>query len=67
MTTPPFGPASVDSRDLAVPSLGTPLIDSPLGEQLDQRLMSFHYAEESDRVLLDDTLSAAEARARPIA
>jgi 6-phosphofructokinase 1 len=29
--------------------------------------MSFHYAEESDRVLLDDTLSAAEARARPIA
>ena len=57
----------VESRDLAVPSLGEPLIDSPLGEQLDQRLLSFHYAEESDRVLLDDTLSAAIVRDRPIA
>ena len=67
MTSLPFGPASVDSRDLAVPSLGAALIDSPLGEQLEQRLLSFHYAEESDRVLLDDTLSATLARDRPIA
>jgi 6-phosphofructokinase 1 len=52
----------VTSRDLAVPTLGTPLIDSPLGELLDQRQQSSHYVEESDRVLLDDTLSAVAAR-----
>ena len=54
----------VDSADLVVPTLGTPRIDSPLGEQLNQRLKSFHYAEESDKVLLDDTLSALIARDR---
>ncbi len=52
------------AADLVVPTLGTPRIDSPLGEQLNQRLKSFHYAEESDRVLLDDTLSALIARDR---
>jgi 6-phosphofructokinase 1 len=52
----------VDSRDLAVPNLGEPQIDSPLGELLDQRQQSAHYVEESDRVLLDDTLSAVAAR-----
>ncbi len=52
----------VTSRDLAVPTLGTPAIDSPLGELLDQRQHSAHYVEETDRVLLDDTLSAVAAR-----
>jgi 6-phosphofructokinase 1 len=55
----------VDAADLVVKTLGTPRIDSPLGELLEQRLKSFHYAEESDRVLLDDTLSATLARDRP--
>jgi 6-phosphofructokinase 1 len=64
MTTASFGPASVESRDLVVPTLGPPLIDSPLGELLEQRQLSVHYAEESDRVLLDDTLSATLARNR---
>jgi 6-phosphofructokinase 1 len=52
----------VTSRDLAVPTLGEPLIDSPLGELLDRHELSEHYVEESDRVLLDDTLSAVAAR-----
>jgi 6-phosphofructokinase 1 len=65
MTSPPFGPASVDSRDLVVPTLGTPLIDSPLGEALDQRQKSIHYVDESDRVLFDDKLSAAISRDCP--
>jgi 6-phosphofructokinase 1 len=64
MTTSSFGPAMVDCRDLVVHTLGTPRIDSPLGEWLDRHEQSAHYVEESDRVLLDDTLSAVEARSR---
>jgi 6-phosphofructokinase 1 len=60
-----FGPASVDSPDLAVKTLGSARIDSPLGELLIQRQRSSHYVEESDRVLLDDTLSAVAGRNRP--
>jgi len=52
----------IDSPDLVVNTLGTPLIDSPLGELLDQHEQSEHYVEESDRVLFDDTLSAVAAR-----
>ncbi len=52
----------VTSRDLAVPTLGPPQLDSPLGELLDQRQHSAHYVEETDRVLLDDTLSAVASR-----
>jgi len=57
----------VDCQDLAVQTLGTPKIDSPLGEMLDQRQHSGHYVEEHDRVLLEDTLSAITARNRPAA
>jgi 6-phosphofructokinase 1 len=60
-----FGPASVDCADLVVKCLGTARIDSPLGELLVQRQRTSHYVEESDRVLLDDTLSAVSDRARP--
>jgi 6-phosphofructokinase 1 len=60
-----FGPASVDCADLNVKTLGVSRIDSPLGELLGSRQQSIHYVEESDRVLLDDTLSAAIARNRP--
>jgi 6-phosphofructokinase 1 len=52
----------IDSQDLVVNILGAPLIDSPLGELLNQRAQSEHYVEETDRVLFDDTLSAAVAR-----
>ena len=64
MTTSSFGPAMVECPDLVVKTLGTPEIDSPLEELLEQRQKSVHYAEESDRVLLDDTLSATLARDR---
>jgi 6-phosphofructokinase 1 len=62
MTTSPFGPAMVTCRDLVVPTLGAARIDSPLGDLLEQRQESEHYVEESDRVLLDDLMSAAVAR-----
>jgi 6-phosphofructokinase 1 len=62
-----FGPAAVDCSDLVVKTVGAARIDSPLGELLGQRQQSAHYVEESDRVLLDDTLSAAAARSRPTA
>ena len=52
----------IDSQDLAVATLGTPLIDSPLDSLLAQHEQSEHYVEESDRVLFDDTLSSAMAR-----
>jgi 6-phosphofructokinase 1 len=60
-----FGPATVECADLLVKTLGTARIDSPLGEMLNQRQQSAHYVEESDRVLLDDTMSAMAARNRP--
>jgi 6-phosphofructokinase 1 len=59
------GPATVDHPDLVIKTLGTPRIDSPMGEMLAQRQESAHYVEEPDRVLLDDTLSAIVARSRP--
>ena len=59
-----FGPAAVDCADLVVKTLGTARIDSPLGELLGHRQQSAHYVEESDRVLLDDTLSSVAARSR---
>jgi 6-phosphofructokinase 1 len=52
----------IDSHDLVVNTLGTPRIDSPLGGLLVGREQSEHYVEESDRVLFDDTLSAAVGR-----
>jgi 6-phosphofructokinase 1 len=52
----------IDSHDLVVNTLGTPRIDSPLGGLLVGREQSEHYVEESDRVLFDDTLSAAMGR-----
>lgn len=59
---PSFGPATVDCADLVVKTVGAACIDSPLGELLSQRQQSAHYVEETDRVLLDDTLSAVVAR-----
>src|ERR1035438_9297235 len=55
----------IDSPDLVVNTLGASAFDSPLGELLNQHERSEHYVEESDRVLFDDTLSAAAARNSP--
>jgi 6-phosphofructokinase 1 len=52
----------IDCQNLVINTLGLPRVDSPLGEMLDQHEQSEHYVEELDRVLLDDTLSAAVAR-----
>src|SRR5207342_1838793 len=50
------------SGDLAIKSLGTCRIDSPLAPLLAQRVRSFYNVEETDKVLFDDTLSAVTAR-----
>src|SRR5271163_3506901 len=63
-TSPSFGSAMVDRDDLVIKTLGAARIDSPLLESLGQRQKSAHYVEESDRVLLDDTLSAVVGRSR---
>jgi 6-phosphofructokinase 1 len=55
----------VECADLAVKSLGTSRIDSPLAHLITHRHLSVHYVEESDRVLFDDTLSALNCRNRP--
>jgi 6-phosphofructokinase 1 len=52
----------IDCQDLVVKTLGTPRIDSPLGDVLNQHEQSEHYVEETDRVLFDDTRSAAASR-----
>jgi 6-phosphofructokinase 1 len=59
-----FGPATVDHSDLVIQTIGTPRIDSPFQELLAQRQQSAHYVEETDRVLVDDTISAMVARNR---
>ncbi len=53
--------------DLAVRTLGAARIDSPLSGILDAWRTTEHYVNEHDRVLLDDTLSAAVARGLPVA
>jgi 6-phosphofructokinase 1 len=56
------GPLSVSAAALRVPCLGEPAIVSPMARLVQGRVRSPHYVHESDRVLLDDTLGAAEAR-----
>lgn len=55
----------VEQLDLAIRTLGTCRVDSPLSPFLDQRSQTPHYVEESDRVLFDDTVSAMAARGKP--
>ncbi|MGH3845988.1 MAG: ATP-dependent 6-phosphofructokinase, partial [Pseudonocardiaceae bacterium] len=50
------------SPDLSIRTLGPARIDSPLAALLDTRKTTEHYVDESDRVLLDDTLSTVRAR-----
>ncbi len=53
----------VSDADLQIKTLGACRIDSPLAPLLAQRQNSVHYADESDRVLLDNTASALTNRA----
>ncbi|MGH3697716.1 MAG: ATP-dependent 6-phosphofructokinase [Pseudonocardiaceae bacterium] len=48
--------------NLSIKTLGAARIDSPLSALLDSRQTTEHYVDESDRVLLDDTLSMVRAR-----
>lgn len=48
--------------DLSIKRLGVARIDSPLAALLNTRQTSEHYVDESDRVILDDTLSMIRAR-----
>ncbi len=50
------------AHDLAVKSLGACRIDSPLAALLDSRAKTIANVHETDRVLFDDTVSAACAR-----
>jgi 6-phosphofructokinase 1 len=47
---------------MSIKTLGPPRIESPLGNLLDSRQTTEHYVDESDRVLLDDTLSMVRTR-----
>src|SRR5258705_2952295 len=56
-----------DRARLDVATLGPCRIESPLGRLLHNRGTSQHYVEESDRVLLDDTVAMVAARGVPLA
>ena len=53
--------------DLAVYTLGPCRIDSPLVRLLRQQGTTQHYVDESDRVLLDDTVAMVSARGLALA
>jgi 6-phosphofructokinase 1 len=50
------------SPDMSIKTLGPARIESPLASLLDSRQTTEHYVDESDRVLLDDTLSMVRTR-----
>lgn len=52
--------------DLAVKTLGPCRIDSPLMPLLSKRQHSINYSEETDRILVDTTLSALKSLDSPI-
>jgi 6-phosphofructokinase 1 len=53
---------SISPADLDVPTLGECAYDSPLSAILGLRRKTKHYVDESDRVLLDDTLGMVAER-----
>ncbi len=55
-------PAAVTDADLVVRILGEARHPSPMATVLQSRAASAHYVDETDRVLLDDTLGTAAAR-----
>jgi 6-phosphofructokinase 1 len=52
----------ITAADLDVRMLGEPHLDSPMAGRLAGRRSSVHYVEDTDRVLLDDTLAMAARR-----
>ncbi len=48
-------------EDLQIKTLGTCRIDSPLLPLIERRQNSIHYADESDRVLVDTTISSLKS------
>lgn len=57
-----MGPGMIQQELLAVKTLGTCRITSPMAAMLERRAPSLHYVEETDGVLFDSTLSAHQAR-----
>ncbi|HET9517328.1 MAG TPA: ATP-dependent 6-phosphofructokinase [Actinoplanes sp.] len=56
-----------ERAELEIKSLGTCRLKSPLAELLgDERRTTAHYVDESDRVLLDDTVSMVASRGVPL-
>jgi 6-phosphofructokinase 1 len=60
-------PLSITAADLEVRCLGKARFVSPVARFVRDRPSSPHYVHESDRVLLDDTLASAMARACGVA
>ena len=54
--------AQLVASDLEVRTLGAARLASPLAVVLGERRTTQHYVDESDRVLVDDTLSMVEQR-----
>jgi 6-phosphofructokinase 1 len=52
--------------DLSVKTLGPPKVASPMAPLLENRQTTEHYVDESDRVLLDDTLGGVVGRGVPV-
>jgi 6-phosphofructokinase 1 len=51
-----------ETPDLTVKTLGVPKVDSPMAPLLENRQTTEYYVDESDRVLLDDTLNGVTSR-----
>jgi 6-phosphofructokinase 1 len=58
-------PRVVSTPDLTISTLGAARISSPIAHLLDGRQTTEHYADEDDRVLLDDTLAGISSRGLP--
>jgi 6-phosphofructokinase 1 len=54
--------APLGVQGLTVKTLGTPKVASPMAPLLENRQTTEHYVDETDRVLLDDTLNGVTGR-----
>ncbi len=59
-------PLALTAADLQIDTLGPASIESPLAGVLSARQSSVHYVDETDRVLVDDTIAVAAARRLPV-
>ena len=60
------GPPHGSAPDLTVKTLGVPKIASPMAPLLESRQTTEHYVDETDLVLLDDTLGGVIGRGLPV-